>query len=112
MQTLTWILMLAGGAGLGAAFAGIGLAAVWAFSDDLSADSDRNIRRRKWGRRLLTPAGVGAVFAAAGGVTLIVAHSVPVQAALGLTAAAALLSAAAITLTYVNGRTGVAPVRA
>jgi hypothetical protein len=112
VQTLTWILMLAGGVGLGAAVAGIGLAAVWAFSDDLSADSVRNRRRRAWGRRLLLPAVVGAVSAATGGVTLIVSHAVPVQAALGLTAAAALLSAAAITLTYANGRAGADFIRA
>lgn len=104
--------MLAGGAGLGAAVAGIGLAAVWAFSDDLSADSARNRRRRTWGRRLLLPAVAGAVCAATGGGTLIVVHAVPVPAALGLTAAAALVSAASLTLVYANGRSGADSVRA
>ncbi len=105
--------MLAGGAGLGAAVAGIGLAAVWSFSDDLSADSVRNRRRRRWGRRLLVPAGVGAVCAAAGGLLLVLVHSVPMAAAAGLTASATLLSAAVLTITYVNGRrTDPADVRA
>lgn len=104
--------MLAGGAGLGAAVAGLGLASVWAFSDDLSADSARNRRRRAWGRRLLAPAVVGAVFASTGGVLLVVVHAVPVPTAAGLTAAAALASAATLTLVYANGRADVAPVRA
>ena len=112
MQTFTWILMLAGGAGLGAALAGVGLAAVWSFSNDLSADSPRNSRRRLWGRRLLWPAGVGAVCAATGGVLLILVHAVPLPAAAGLTAVAALLSAAGLTLVYVNGRPASESVRA
>lgn len=104
--------MIAGGAGLGAAFAGVGLAAVWAFSNDLAAHSDRNLRRRTWGRRLLAPAAIGAVCAATGGVVLILVHSVPLPAAMGLTAATALVSAAAITVMYANGRTGADSVRA
>lgn len=104
--------MLAGGVGLGAAVAGIGLAAVWAFSNDLAAHSVRNLRRRMWGRRLLVPAAVGAVCAATGGVVLILLHSVPLPAAMGSTAAAALVSAVAITITYANGRTEAGSVRA
>ena len=104
--------MLAGGVGLGAAVAGIGLAAVWAFSNDLAAHSVRNLRRRTWGRRLLAPAAVGAVCAATGGVILILVHSVPLPAAMRSTAAAALISAAVITLTYVNGRAGAGFIRA